>query len=295
LSSDGFAHYALLLQTRGSRQYLGNPFAFCWLPNVVSNYGGRTHPVTGENDLHRGIDIAVAAGTEILSGQNGAVTFAGYSGDYGNVVVIEDTNGLTSKYAHCAALLVTTGQTVTMGDVIATVGNTGNTNGTYLHLEIIKNGEYLNPLLFADTGGAGVIPEYGDAGAPMGDGTYEALILEAESHIGKRYVFGASGPDNFDCSGFVSYAVTHSGVRNVGRPTAQGLYNSCTPVSPSDARPGDLVFFEGTYSTTNTVTHVGIYVGGSPRKMIHAGDPIKYSSIDTPYWIEHFYSFGRIN
>jgi cell wall-associated NlpC family hydrolase len=129
----------------------------------------------------------------------------------------------------------------------------------------------------------------------MGDGSYAALIPEAEKYLGYAYVWGGSSPaTSFDCSGYVSWVLTQSGVKNTGRLTAQGLYNICNPVSPTDARPGDLIFFTGTYSATTPVTHVGIYVGGTPKRMIHCGDPISYVSIETTYWQNHFYSFGRV-
>ena len=106
------------------------------------------------------------------------------------------------------------------------------------------------------------------------------------------YVWGGSSPSTgFDCSGFVSYVFTHSGVYNMGRLTAQGIYDISSPVSPSDAKPGDIIFFKGTYNTPD-VSHVGIYVGNG--QMIHAGDPIQYTSINTAYWQNHFFAFGRV-
>ena len=105
------------------------------------------------------------------------------------------------------------------------------------------------------------------------------------------YVWGGSNPNtSFDCSGFVSWVLTQSGVCNTGRLGAQGLYNISTPVSSANARPGDLIFFVGTYDTPG-VSHVGIYVGGG--KMLHCGDPIQYADINTSYWQSHFYAFGR--
>jgi murein DD-endopeptidase MepM/ murein hydrolase activator NlpD len=295
LSGDKMAHCALLMQTKGSRQYAGNPFGTTnWLACVTSCYGYRIHPISGVKDLHRGVDIAFAEGTEIMSAQDGTVTFAGYSGDYGNVVVIENDKGIVTKYAHCESLLVFVGQSVSVGDVIATVGNTGASTGAHLHFEVIKNGIYLNPLYFADSGGFSLTPTYGYAGAPMGDGSYAALIAEAERYLGFPYVWGGSSPStSFDCSGYVSWVLTHSGVKNTGRLTAQGLFNISNPVSPADARPGDLIFFTGTYSASTPVTHVGIYVGGG--RMIHCGNPISYVSIETAYWQNHFYAFASIS
>ena len=113
------------------------------------------------------------------------------------------------------------------------------------------------------------------------DETFAALITEAEKYIGYPYVWGGSNPNtSFDCSGFVSWVLTQSGVCNTGRLGAQGLYNISTPVSSANARPGDLIFFVGTYDTPG-VSHVGIYVGGG--KMLHCGDPIQYADINTSY------------
>ena len=123
------------------------------------------------------------------------------------------------------------------------------------------------------------------------DAKFAAMIKEAEKYLGYPYVWGGSSPStSFDCSGFVCWVLNHSGW-SVGRTSAQGLYNLCTPVSRSNARPGDLVFFKGTYKT-NGVSHVGIYVGNN--RMLHCGDPISYTNINTQYWQSHFFTFGRL-
>jgi len=294
MNSEQLERFNVYMITKGNRQYLQSPFGETnWLPYVTSYYGYRVHPVSGAKDYHKGADIAMPEGTEVLAGQDGTVTFAGSNGDYGLVVVIDNGEGLVSKYAHCSTLLVSAGQTVKAGDPIARVGNTGNSTGPHLHLEIIKDGNYLNPLYFAVTNDYGQGPEYGDPGAAMGDGSYAALIAEAEKHLGKPYVFGANGPNSFDCSSYVCWVFTKSGVYNLPRTTAQGIYNQCTPVSPSEAQPGDIIFFTGTYSTPSACSHVGIYVGNG--MMIHAGSPIQYTSINTSYWQSHFYSYGRLN
>ena len=114
---------------------------------------------------------------------------------------------------------------------------------------------------------------------------------EAEKYVGYPYVWGGSSPStSFDCSGFISWVINHSGW-NVGRQTAQGLYNICTPVSPEQAKPGDLVFFVGTYDTAG-MSHVGLYVGNSV--MLHCGDPISYTNLNSSYWQQHFYCYGRL-
>ena len=125
----------------------------------------------------------------------------------------------------------------------------------------------------------------------LSDERFATLLVEAEKYLGYPYVWGGSNPEtSFDCSGFVSYVLTNSGLVNTGRLGAQGLYNICTPVSKANAKPGDLIFFKGTYDTPG-VSHVGIYVGDNV--MLHCGDPIQYTSISSSYWQSHFFAFGR--
>lgn len=127
----------------------------------------------------------------------------------------------------------------------------------------------------------------------MGDGTYAAMLEEAQKYIGYNYVWGGSSPaTSFDCSGYICWIINQSGAGSVGRTTAQGLYNLCTPVSAADAQPGDLIFYHSTYSASTPVTHVGLYIGNG--KMLHCGDPIGYASINTTYWQQHFYAFARL-
>ena len=123
------------------------------------------------------------------------------------------------------------------------------------------------------------------------DETFAAMIAEADKYVGYPYVWGGSSPStSFDCSGFISWVLNHSGW-SVGRQTAQGLYNLCTPVTAGQAKPGDLVFFVGTYDTPG-VSHVGLYVGNSV--MLHCGDPISYTSLNSSYWQSHLYCYGRL-
>lgn len=135
-------------------------------------------------------------------------------------------------------------------------------------------------------------PNFGNPGLAFDDASVRQLFSEAEKHIGKRYVFGANGPNNFDCSSFVCWSFTKSGIKNMPRTTAQMIYsNYCTHISPSEAKPGDIIFFSGTYNSGSPISHVGIYAGNG--MMIHAGDPIQYTSINSNYWQQHFYAFGR--
>lgn len=129
-------------------------------------------------------------------------------------------------------------------------------------------------------------------GEALSDERFAAMITEAEKFLGYPYVWGGSSPStSFDCSGFVCWVINQSGVGSVGRTTASGLYNICTTVSASEAKPGDLIFFQGTYNTSGA-SHVGIYVGNG--MMIHCGNPIQYTSINTNYWQSHFLAFGRL-
>lgn len=293
--------YEVYMLTYGNRQAFSSPFSFPWLVYITSPYGYRIHPISGEKNLHRGVDIAVADGTPILAVQDGKVVSAGDAGDFGLCVVIEDDKGYQSRYAHCSRLSVRAGQEVKKGDIIAAVGSTGNSTGSHLHLEVTHNGEYLNPYYFVDTGTSGPVGEPGtpgggefptNPGAPMGDKTFEAMLQEAEKYLGYPYVWGGSSPStSFDCSGYVSWVINHSGW-DVGHLGAQSLFNICTPVSKAEAQPGDLIFFTKTFSANTPVSHVGIYVGGG--RMIHCGDPISYANINSKYWQEHFYSYGRL-
>jgi len=300
---DQAERYGIYMLTCGGRQNFGSPFDFPWLGYVTSPYGYRVHPLSGDKDLHRGIDIAAAEGTPILAVQDGHVVSVGDVRGYGLCLVVEGEDGYQSRYAHCSSITVSAGQEVRRGDVVAYVGNTGDSTGPHLHLEAVHNGEYLNPYFFVENGGGGYTaagnaagrPQFpADPGEPMGDGTFGAMLEVAERYIGYPYVWGGSSPEtSFDCSGYVSYVINQSGAGSVGRQTAQGLCNLCTSVSWEDLQPGDLVFFTGTYSSVNPVSHVGIYVGGG--RMVHAGDPVGYAVIgNSRYWREHFYCGGRL-
>ena len=153
------------------------------------------------------------------------------------------------------------------------------------------------PDLFPGSGYIGKYVEgsYTDYDIPpeaLDDEVFAAIIKEAEKYLGYPYVWGGSSPStSFDCSGFVSWVINHSGW-DVGRLGAQGLCNICTPVPSANVKPGDLVFFTGTYDTPG-VSHVGIYVGNN--MMIHCGDPISYANLNSSYWQSHFYRYGRLS
>ena len=143
------------------------------------------------------------------------------------------------------------------------------------------------------TPGGGEYTDYEIPPEALSDERFAAMIAEAEKYLGYPYVWGGSSPStSFDCSGFVCWVINHSGVGSVGRTTAQGIFNYTTPIAPGEAKPGDIIFFTGTYDSGSAVSHVGIYVGNG--MMIHCGNPISYASVNTPYWQSHFYSYGRL-
>ena len=289
--------YGMYGETKGLLQVFDSPVDLYWYQYISSYYGYRKNPNSGAEEFHRGVDIAVPTGTVVYAAHDGVVTTAAYDAHYGNYVVIEK-DGYVTKYAHMDSLDVSTGQSIVRGAVIGKSGNTGSSTGSHLHIECLYNGEYYNPLfyfcagmetIYGEGAGGNVVPSdsYDDADV-------QALLEEAAKYLGYPYVWGGSSPStSFDCSGYVCWVFTNSGVHNLPRTTAQGIYNQCVPVSAADAKAGDIVFFTGTYQSGTPVTHVGIYCGGGI--MIHCGDPISYASINSPYWQSHFYGFGRLN
>lgn len=292
--------FAMYGETNGLLQEFASPLNLYWYYYVSSYYGYRKNEVTGNEEFHRGVDIAVPTGTTVYAAHDGTVTAVAYDSHYGNYVAIE-IDGYTTKYAHMDSLSVSAGQTVEKGAVIGTTGNTGSSTGSHLHIECLYNGEYYNPLFYFDVGEGTLYGETpgglpGNAIPPdaYDDASVQALMEEAAKYLGFPYVWGGSNPStSFDCSGFVCWVFTNSGVHNLPRTTAQGIYDQCTPVPASDAKAGDIIFFTGTYNSAGAVSHVGIYCGNGT--MIHCGDPISYASINSPYWQSHFYAFGRLN
>ena len=131
----------------------------------------------------------------------------------------------------------------------------------------------------------------------LSDERFAALITEAEKYLGYPYVWGGDSPEtSFDCSGFISWIFKESGVRDVGRLGATSLYGVCTPIEPEEARPGDLIFFQGTLGDgvagNDGITHVALYVGDG--YILNCGNPISYADLSRAYWQEHFYGFGRM-
>ena len=295
--------FAAYTETKGGLQVFGTPVDYYWYYYISSYYGYRKNPNTGAEELHRGVDIAVPTGTVVYAAHDGTVMQAAYDSYYGNYVVITDSKGYTTKYAHMDSLTVSAGQSVKKGDMVGKSGNTGSSTGSHLHIECLYNGEYYNPLFYFEAGTQTIYGETpGGTGGGTGnaippdsydDATVQALMTEANKYLGMPYTFGGTPPSSFDCSAFVCWVFSNSGVHDLPRTTAQGIYDQCTPVSAADAKAGDIIFFTGTYNAGRPVTHVGIYCGNGT--MVHCGDPIQYTSINTSYWQSHFYGFGRLN
>lgn len=182
-----------------------------------------------------------------------------------------------------------------LGNVIASSRLTAEQWERYKVLvETLGNRSYLfGEDVSSAPGGGGEYTDYDIPGEALTDTAFANMVREAEKYLGYPYVWGGSSPStSFDCSGFVSWVINNCGNGwSVGRQTANGLKNLCDIIPPSEAKPGDLIFFQGTYNTSGA-SHVGIYVGNG--MMIHCGDPISYASIETNYWQQHFYCFGRI-
>ena len=186
--------------------------------------------------------------------------------------------------------------TLTNSGIGAVVAGAGLNEDQMERYQILLSTKGNKAYLFEDSIYANPSDDYLDYDVPgeyFTDIEFGNMIHEAEKYLGYPYVWGGSSPStSFDCSGFVSYVINNCGNGwNVGRQTANGLKNLCTTISSSEAKPGDLVFFQGTYNTSGA-SHVGIYVGDG--MMIHCGNPISYASIETSYWEEHFYCFGRL-
>ena len=170
-------------------------------------------------------------------------------------------------------------------------GNLVAETGRSIRLEDKSNAQRVYVLARYGAAGAG---ENGLApGDAMGDGSFSALLAEASRYIGYPYVWGGSSPaTSFDCSGYICWVYTQAGVYHLPRTTAQGIFDQCAVVPREEAKPGDLVFFTGTYASAGPVSHVGIYVG--ENQMLHCGSPIGYADLSSPYWSGHYYATGRL-
>lgn len=182
---------------------------------------------------------------------------------------------------------------VPITDLETVYANLGATLGQTITAEDKANAQRIYLLAMygpaAVPGGGNGLPP----GVAMGDGSFAELMTEAVKYIGYPYVWGGSSPStSFDCSGYVCWVYTQSGVYHLPRTTATGIYDQCAIIPREEAQPGDLIFFTRTYASPGPVSHVGIYVGAG--KMLHCGSLIGYADINSSYWSEHFYAFGRL-
>lgn len=283
--------YKMIYSVKGNLQVYETPIELNWYSYISVPYGYQVDRNTGNMVLHKGVEINAKGGSEVQSSMDGTVVSVGYDNSFGSYVVTKDKKGRKIKYAYLQNVTVSEGETVTKNTVIGITASADSVTGGKLYLELMHGDTYYNPVFYIDTGEGGL---YGGGGASYDDETVQRLFEEAEKYLGMPYVWGGSSPaTSFDCSGFVSYVFTNSGVYNIGRQTAQGIYDLCAPISPEEAKPGDIIFFTGTYDAGVPVSHLGIYAGDG--QMIHCGDPIQYTSINSSYWQSHFYGFGRLN
>ncbi len=234
--------------------------------------------------MHNGIDISAAEGTSIAAGLTGTVSKSDYNDGYGNYVDIT-SDGYTIRYAHLSSRSVSAGDAIEYGDEIGKVGSTGTSTGPHLHLELFYGDERMNPLFYFETGSImpGSDVEYSSEAA-------RRLVEFALQFQGTPYVWGGYSPSGFDCSGFVSYCLTNSGLLNTALQDCNGLLSMMTRIPESDLQPGDIVVFQGTYACEGA-SHVGIYIGNG--EMVHSGHPNKISSIYSPYFQEHWLCAAR--
>ncbi|MGL5514371.1 MAG: CD1108 family mobile element protein [Sporomusa sp.] len=204
-----------------------------------------------------------------------------------------DGNSYTEEVAYNYYILYVT----LKNNAISSVANNNLTTEQKEMYDVYMETQGNKPYLFEGNpyanAGSGEYTDYDIPPEALTNERFAAMIAEAEKYLGYPYVWGGSSPStSFDCSGFVCWVINQSGVGSVGRTTATGLFNYCAIISPSEAQPGDLIFFTGTYDSAGPVSHVGIYVGNG--MMIHCGNPISYASVSSTYWTEHFYAYGRL-
>lgn len=266
--------YDIYQTTEGNRIMFGSPVDLNWHNGILYGYG---YQCSGDMVIENSqMEVLVPSGTPVLSVMDGQVVRIA-----SGVITLKNEKGYTVKIGGCTNIAVPVGTEVTKGQPIAQIGSAGKMTLSFSY----RNNSF-NPYFYLNVG------SILDSVEVEATGKAAQLIAKAEQYLGTPYVWGGYSPSGFDCSGFVSYVVNNCGTGfNFGRLTAENWRRQCSIISASQARPGDLIFFQGTYNTSGA-SHVGIYLGDG--KMIHCGNPVKISSINTAYWQQHFYCYGRI-
>lgn len=274
LNADQREMYDIYQITKGNRIMFGSPVDLNWHNSILYGYG---YQCSGDMVIENSqMEVLVPSGTPVLSVMDGQVVRIA-----SGVITLRNEKGYTVKIGGCTNITVPVGTEVTKGQPIAQIGSAGKMTLSFSY----RNNSF-NPYFYLNVG------SILDSVEVEATGKAAQLIAKAEQYLGTPYVWGGYSPSGFDCSGFVSYVVNNCGAGfNFGRLTAESWRRQCSIISASQARPGDLIFFQGTYNTSGA-SHVGIYLGDG--KMIHCGSPVKISSINTAYWQQHFYCYGRI-
>lgn len=266
--------YDIYQITKGNRIMFGSPVDLNWHNGILYGYG---YQCSGDMVIENSqMEVLVPSGTPVLSVMDGQVVRIA-----SGVITLKNEKSYTVKIGGCTNIAVPVGTEVTKGQPIAQIGSAGKMTLSFSY----RNNSF-NPYFYLNVG------SILDSVEVEATGKAAQLIAKAEQHLGTPYVWGGYSPSGFDCSGFVSYVVNNCGAGfSFGRLTAESWRQQCSIISASQTRPGDLIFFQGTYNTSGA-SHVGIYLGDG--KMIHCGNPVKISSINTAYWQQHFYCYGRI-
>lgn len=266
--------YDIYQITEGNRIMFGSPVDLNWHNGILYGYG---YQCSGDMVIENSqMEVLVPSGTPVLSVMDGQVVRIA-----SGVITLKNEKGYTVKIGGCTNIAVPVGTEVTKGQPIAQIGSAGKMTLSFSY----RNNSF-NPYFYLNVG------SILDSVEVEATGKAAQLIAKAEQYLGTPYVWGGYSPSGFDCSGFVSYVVNNCGAGfSFGRLTAESWRQQCSIISASQMRPGDLIFFQGTYNTSGA-SHVGIYLGDG--KMIHCGNPVKISSINTAYWQQHFYCYGRI-
>lgn len=266
--------YDIYQITKGNRIMFGSPVDLNWHNGILYGYG---YQCSGDMVIENSqMEVLVPSGTPVLSVMDGQVVRIA-----SGVITLKNEKGYTVKIGGCTNIAVPVGTEVTKGQPIAQIGSAGKMTLSFSY----RNNSF-NLYFYLNVG------SILDSVEVEATGKAAQLIAKAEQYLGTPYVWGGYSPSGFDCSGFVSYVVNNCGAGfSFGRLTAESWRQQCSIISASQTRPGDLIFFQGTYNTSGA-SHVGIYLGDG--KMIHCGNPVKISSINTAYWQQHFYCYGRI-